>query len=227
MKTKTLFLVLAVGFAACVRRPSSPPVPREDDTSIALPNFHGQPAVAVGAEGQPYELDGAVMRALMIATNDYIPPGAEERPCWGSPQAHRYRVIRQGDIIFIDIEDDLEACGLQYVMLHSGVTYAISIDGRILRRVAGGSLDGMLLPEPPKKDGVPPPLAVLRSRRLLQPHCPMERPDRQAASTSAVPVARFVTSASTPSTRPMRPSSTRERARSRWWHTRLFGATIR
>ena len=150
--------MLAVGCAACVRKPPRPPAPREDDTSIVLPDFSGQPAVKVGAEGQPYELDGAVLRALLVATNDYMPPDDEERPCWGSPQAHRYRVIRQGDIIFIDIEEDLEACGLQYLMLDSGVTYAISIDGRILRRVAGSSPEGMLLPEPPKGDaGVPFP----------------------------------------------------------------------
>lgn len=156
MKTKTLFLVLAVGFAACVRRPSPPPVPREDDPSIALPNFHGQPVVEVGAEGQAYALDGAVLRALMIATNDYMPPGVEERPCWESPRAHRYRVIRQGDIIFIDIEEDLEACGLQYILLHSGVTYAISLDGRILRRVAGSSPEAMSIPGLPNEDASPP-----------------------------------------------------------------------
>lgn len=110
----------------------------------------------VGAESRPYALDGAVMRALMIATNDYLRPGDEGRPCWGSPQAHRYRVIRQGDIIFVDIEEDLEACGLQYLMLDSGVTYAISLDGRILRRVAGGSPEGMVLPDSPKQEAFPP-----------------------------------------------------------------------
>ena len=148
MKTKTLFLALAFILAGCVRRSSPPPVPVGDDTSIVLPNFFGQPAVEVGAEGQPYELDGAVMRALLVATSDYMPPGGEERPCWGSPRAHRYRVIRQGDIIFVDIEEDLEACGLQYIVLHSGATYAISVDGRILRRVAGNSPEGIFPPGP-------------------------------------------------------------------------------
>lgn len=151
MKTKTLSLVLAVIFAGCVRRPCPPPVPTENDTSIALPHFFGQPAVGVGAEGQQYALDGAVLQALMIATNDYIPPGVEDRPCWGSPRAHRYRVIRKGDIIFVDIEEDLEACGLQYIVLHSGVTYAISTDGRILRRVIAGTPEDLLIPEPPEE----------------------------------------------------------------------------
>jgi hypothetical protein len=155
MKTKTLFLVLAALFSGCARRPAQPPVPREDDTSIALPSFLRQPAGEVGVEGQMYELDGAVMQALMIATNDYIPPDGEDPSCWGSLRAHRYRVIRQGDIIFVDIEEDLEACGLQYIMLHSGVTYAISLDGRILRRVAGSSPEAMSIPGLPNEDASP------------------------------------------------------------------------
>ncbi len=161
MKTKTLFLVLAALFSGCARRPAQPPVPREDDTSIALPSFLRQPAGEVGVEGQMYELDGAVMQALMIATNDYIPPDGEDPSCWGSLRAHRYRVIRQGDIIFVDIEEDLEACGLQYIMLHSGVTYAISLDGRILRRVAGNSPEGLLPPGPSKEQAPPAPTEPL------------------------------------------------------------------
>jgi hypothetical protein len=53
--------------------------------------------------------------------------------------AHRYRVIRRGGIVFVRIDQDLEYCGLDYVLsLDSGVTYAISTDGRILRRIFDG-----------------------------------------------------------------------------------------
>jgi hypothetical protein len=56
-------------------------------------------------------------------------------------EAHTYRFIRQGDIIFIYIEEDLKYCGRQYPALDSGAKYAISRDGRILRRVIGSQAD--------------------------------------------------------------------------------------
>jgi hypothetical protein len=119
----------------------------ENDTSIVFPRFFEQPAIEVGTEGSAAELDGVTLRAIMLAANDYLPAGDEDRPCWKRLEAQRYRVIRQGTIVFVHIEDDPELCGLQYITLDSGVSYAISTDGRILRRVFGGSPEGVLIPE--------------------------------------------------------------------------------
>ncbi|XXF79074.1 hypothetical protein P2318_04785 [Myxococcaceae bacterium GXIMD 01537] len=158
MKTKTLLLVLAVILGGCARRPYLPPVPTENDTSIVMPQFLEEPFVEVGRAGSQYELDGALMRALLIAINDYRPFSAGALPCLHSPWAQRYRVIRKGDIIFVDIVPDPEFCGLQVIMLHAGVTYAISTDGRILRRVTGSSPENELPLVPSESDApaIPP-----------------------------------------------------------------------
>lgn len=52
--------------------------------------------------------------------------------------AQRYLVSREGNIIFVYIYEDEEYCGGGYLALDSGVKYAISADGRILRRVFDG-----------------------------------------------------------------------------------------
>ncbi|HEX5750956.1 MAG TPA: hypothetical protein VFZ09_32320 [Archangium sp.] len=111
-----------------------------------FPRFFERSTVQLSADGQPYELDGAVLRAIMIAANDFLPPGGKTQPCWKRQEAHRYRIIRQGDIVFVRIDEDLESCGLQYVSLDTGVTYAIHTDGRILRRVFDGQPGAEPLP---------------------------------------------------------------------------------
>lgn len=142
MRTKRLTLGLAAILGGCIWPFSSrPPVPVENDKSIVFPRFFERSAVEVGAGGAPYELDGVVLRAVMIAANDFLPPGTRKQPCWNRQEAHRYRIIRQGDIVFVRIDDDLESCGLQYVSLDTGATYAISTDGRILRRMFDGQPD--------------------------------------------------------------------------------------
>jgi hypothetical protein len=148
MKAKTLLLALAAILPGCVRTASPRPVAVENDTSIVFPRFFGQPAIEVGAGGGLHEFDGVTLRAIMIAANDYLPPSDEERPCWKRQEAQRYRVIRQGDIVFVHIEEDPEFCGLQYISLDSDVRYALSSDGRILRRVFAGGIEGALVPEP-------------------------------------------------------------------------------
>jgi hypothetical protein len=116
----------------------------EDDKTIVFPNFHEQAAVHVGAGASPYELEGVVLKAITIAANHFRPLAAEEQPCWARQEAYRYRVIRQGNIIFVDISEDLEFCGMDYISLDSGATYAISVDGRILRRITGAHPDRIL-----------------------------------------------------------------------------------
>jgi hypothetical protein len=104
------------------------------DASIVFPHFFGRAAIRVGAGGAPYEMDGVTLQALMVAANDLLPPGGKGQSCRDRQEAHQYRVIRQGDIIFVQIDDDDAFCGLKYLSLDTSVRYAISTDGRILRR---------------------------------------------------------------------------------------------
>jgi hypothetical protein len=134
-------------------------VPVENDRSIVFPRFFEHDAVEVGAGSGAYELNGAVLRAVMIAANDRFPPGTRKRPCWETPEAQRYRVIRQGTTIFVRIDEELEFCGLRYVSLDTGVTYAISTEGRILRRVFDGQPDQPLYAETPDAGGLARPSA--------------------------------------------------------------------
>jgi hypothetical protein len=99
-------LLAATILLDCVRSPTSQSTPLEEDTSIVFPKFYERFPVVVGDQGLPYELDGVTLRAITIAANDFIPPRSKERPCWQRQEAYRYRVIRQGDIIFVDISED-------------------------------------------------------------------------------------------------------------------------
>ncbi|MBN1204589.1 MAG: hypothetical protein JXB05_06660 [Myxococcaceae bacterium] len=132
-------------------------MPVEDDRSIVFPQFFERTAVEVGTQGALYELEGVVLQAVMIAANDFLPPSAKERPCWDRQEAHRYRVIRQGNVIFIRIDEDPASCGGGYVPLDSGAKYAVSTDGRILRRVVDGEPEGPLGPAAPDAGKPPAP----------------------------------------------------------------------
>lgn len=127
-------LLTALLTSSCVLFPKQPP----EDPSIRFPNFYESSATIVGKQGQPYELDGVTLRALSIAANDFIPPGYKGRSCWDRQEAHFYRVIRLGDIVFIDISTNPAACEQGAMPLDGGVRYAISKDGRILRRLFDG-----------------------------------------------------------------------------------------
>jgi hypothetical protein len=142
---KALLLMLALPLSGCVR--GSRPAEREDDPSIVFPSFFEQAAVEVGASGTPYELDGATLRALSLAADDFLPPDDPRPACWEQPASHRYRIIREEYVIFVRIDEDPEACGRQAPALHSGASYAISVDGRILRRVLDGQPDLNALPD--------------------------------------------------------------------------------
>ncbi|RYZ39170.1 MAG: hypothetical protein EOO71_21145 [Myxococcaceae bacterium] len=113
----------------------------QEDPSIVFPAFFAQPAVALGAEGTVYELDGDTLRALTLATQDLLPPQDTSLPCGSRPESQQYRVIRQGDLFFIRIDEDPKACGRTHPALDSGASYAIHRDGRILRRVMDGAAD--------------------------------------------------------------------------------------
>ncbi|MCP3143909.1 hypothetical protein [Pyxidicoccus xibeiensis] len=165
MKKTIPLLLLALPLSSCVRSPR--PVVREEDLTIVFPHFFGQDAVAVGShDGGTFELDGATLRALSLAANDFLPPDATPPSCWDKQESQRYRVIRQAAVIFIRIDEDPAACGRTARALHSGARYAISVDGRILRRIVDGQPEGPFLPVSPDEEeedggvsaepGVPP-----------------------------------------------------------------------
>ncbi|KFE64699.1 hypothetical protein [Hyalangium minutum] len=135
--TNVSLWLAALILVGCARSPGSRQLPQENDPSIAFPPFFADSAVAVGAGQKPYELDGTLLRALSIAVHDFLPSDNENRPCWMRPEAYRYRIIRQDDIIFVRIMEDPDFCGPQYISVDTGAKYAISTNGRILRRVIG------------------------------------------------------------------------------------------
>ena len=131
--------VLAIMFLpACLKSPSIRLVPVEQEPSIVFPQFSSQTVIEVGAHGGVYELDGEVLRAIMIAANDFLPPDYKNPTCQNNKKAHRYRVIREGDVIFVDVYEDYSYCDSPYAVADFGAQYAISATGRILRRDIDG-----------------------------------------------------------------------------------------
>lgn len=141
MKRNPFILVSALWVVSCVRAAAPAPVKVDEDSSIVFPSFFAQPAVSVGTEGTVYELDGDTLRALSIATKDLLPPQDKPVPCGSRWESQRYRVVRQGEVIFIRIDEDPGACGRTHPALDSGASYAIHQDGRILRRLIDGQAD--------------------------------------------------------------------------------------
>ncbi|RKH39946.1 hypothetical protein [Corallococcus sicarius] len=141
MKRLSTPLVFAFLLASCLRPSATLPARIQEDPSIVFPPFFAQPAVLLGAEGTVYELDGDTLRALFVATEDLLPPQDKPLPCGSRRESQRYRVLRQGDLFFIRIDEDPKACGRTQPALDSGASYAIHRDGRILRRVMDGEAD--------------------------------------------------------------------------------------
>jgi len=85
------------------------------------------------------DLDGHTLQAIRIAANDFLEADPTGLPCESKQTSHKYRALREGDIIFVRIDFKPENCGQTVRMLDAGATYAINVDGRILRR----ELDGL------------------------------------------------------------------------------------
>lgn len=109
-------------------------------------------------------VDGASLQALRVATGDFFPPSSKPQACADTLAAHKFKVSRRGDIIFVQISQDPEACGWRGFRLDGAVRYAISLDGRILRRVLDGEEPEEAIPDdagesfrlvPLKADGGP------------------------------------------------------------------------
>lgn len=144
-------LALLLLLAGCVRTPSRPPL--EEDPTIRFPSFQESSVVKMDAEKGPYEMDGVLLKAIMIAAQDFLPSSSSEQPCWLQPEAYRYRVIRQGEIIFVWIDEDLAKCGRNFPSLDSGAAYAVRTDGRILRRLLGSQTGELLGLDTSARDG--------------------------------------------------------------------------
>jgi hypothetical protein len=185
MWMKSLAPCLAIFLGGCARSPGMRSVPAENDSSIVFPQFFEQTAVEVGAGAMPYELDGATLRAIMVATNDFLPPTSKELPCWERPEAYRYRVIRQGDVIFVHMMENLEYCGLQYIAVDSGAKYAVSTDGRILRRLIGAEPEAIPRPGTPSANDAGPSVPDSSLSVPLSP----PRPEGQDGGIGIVPLA--------------------------------------
>jgi hypothetical protein len=98
-------------------------------------------------------IDGPTFRALKVAANDFFPAWGPPRACIDTPEAYRYDSVRRGEIIYVALLQDPSYCGRTYSSLDSGARYAISIDGRILRRLLDGEPDVDTLEDGGFKDG--------------------------------------------------------------------------
>ncbi|MBZ4417548.1 hypothetical protein [Myxococcus sp. RHSTA-1-4] len=144
-----LLLVAVVVLSGCARNQGWRPAPVEEDTSIVFPDLFDREAARMSAQSQPYELDGVLLRAIAIAANDFLPPDSTKRSCWNRQESYRYRVIKQGDVVFVRLSADPESCKPGPRMLDGGVKYAISTDGRILRRLFDGEPETLPTSEGP------------------------------------------------------------------------------
>ncbi|WP_157775194.1 hypothetical protein [Melittangium boletus] len=85
------------------------------------------------------DLDGATLQAIRIAADNFLDADPKGKACAEKQSSYRYRAVRQGDIIFVRITYKPENCGQTVGMLDGGATYAVSAEGKLLRR----NLDGL------------------------------------------------------------------------------------
>lgn len=126
MKLQIAAVMSLVAALSCVRQ--APSWYQQQDPGIEIPPFDGNAQI----------IDGATLQALRLAADDFILSSADARACAATQASHLYRFMRRGDIIFVEIERDPAACGGQGHALDGAGRYAISKDGRILRRVLDG-----------------------------------------------------------------------------------------
>lgn len=179
MSPQNLLLCVTTLVLGCTKWSQPYSAPTGDDTSIVFPPFFAQEAVTVGSSSAPLELDGELLRALMIAANDFSPPGAPEQDCLNRQESNSYRVLRQGPIIFVHVRKNPEHCGLSWRLFDSGAKYAISAQGHILRRIVDGQPtqlwgpgqeDGGSIGEWAEPGTLPEPDASTPSSPLPAPH---------------------------------------------------------
>jgi hypothetical protein len=146
--------LLAVIFLTHCARNSGPLSPQpEEDRSIVFPKFFERFPTTITQPGELYQLDGVVLAAIATAANDFAPKDRKNIPCWDRQEAYNYQFIRQGDIIFVRIDHNTDYCEHNLLIFDGGAQYAISLDGRILRRVFDGEPDGVSPPPPADANG--------------------------------------------------------------------------
>ncbi|WP_224362101.1 hypothetical protein [Hyalangium versicolor] len=119
--------------------------PVSQDSNIALPDLDD-------VAPSDIDLDGYTLQAIRLAADDFLNPDPTDLPCKDKQVSHRYLARRQGDVIFVRIDFKPANCGREFSPLDSGATYAISVDGRILRRAIDG-LDSYSSPPTPSSTG--------------------------------------------------------------------------
>jgi hypothetical protein len=149
MKWKMLAAAFLVVPLCCAR--DFPDWYYHQDRTIKMPRFNRTEIDGV--------VDGPTAQALHVVEDDFLPAPSKRYPCYYTPKALVYKVIRRGDIIFVEVEIHPEACGDQSALFDGSGRYAVSLDGRILRRqldLEPGEeepYDGGPWPYPPVTDG--------------------------------------------------------------------------
>jgi hypothetical protein len=127
MKAKRFALLLIVISVGCLHHRAWL---EHQDSSVRMPSYD---SIMAGAS-----IDGPTLRALKVASDDFFPAWGLPRACIDTPEAHRYYAVRRDDIIYVAILQDPSYCDRAYSSLDSGGRYAISVDGRLLRRLLDG-----------------------------------------------------------------------------------------
>lgn len=146
---RNLPLLTALLLITCVRSPVSSPPRREYDESIRFPKALDSSGVRLGRSNEKLVIDGAIIQAMMIAAQDFIPQNPGKSRCFTKPGDFLYEGLRQDNIIFVQISPDYFSCKSGTGPLDWGAVYAISTDGRILRRAAPEELDWTSPPSSP------------------------------------------------------------------------------
>ncbi|WP_434388116.1 hypothetical protein [Melittangium boletus] len=85
-------------------------------------------------------MDGAMLSALHVAMNDFLPPGTsvnadDERigRCLSKWSTYDTSMLQAGaDLFFVSFIPDVSRCGLDAILMDAGGTYAVDAKGRIL-----------------------------------------------------------------------------------------------
>ncbi|NMO18008.1 hypothetical protein HPC49_14820 [Pyxidicoccus fallax] len=145
MKVRSLALLFILASLGCRRHQGWLEL---QDPSIRMPSYETIMA------GSP--IDGLTLRALQVAAEDFFPSQGAPRACIDTREAHRFYAVRSGEVIYVAILQDPAHCGRAYPSLDAGARYAISVDGRILRRLLAGEPELAVGQDTSKEDGPEP-----------------------------------------------------------------------
>jgi hypothetical protein len=151
---RKLPLLTVLLLITCVRSQVSPPPRPQYDESIKFPKALQSGGAILGKTNEKLIIDGAIVQAIMIAAKDFIPPSSGGDDCFTKPGDFDYDVFRDGDIIFVEISPNYYSCERGPWPMDWGAKYAISTDGRILRRAPSDEPDepGEEIPSPSSPD---------------------------------------------------------------------------